>query len=98
MRGLSANFNEFLGSHNAAEFGDRRLGSIFASPEARGADGFYHGRPEADVFEMAADVPRNYRLNPTLTDVTGSSMGADATYELATRCPDPCPGALPAAE
>src|SRR4029078_7504541 len=36
MHGLSANYNEFLGSHEAEELGNRGAGSIFASPESRG--------------------------------------------------------------
>jgi hypothetical protein len=88
MHGLSANYNEFLGSHEAEQMGDRGGGSIFASPEARGPDGGYKSYAEADVFEMWADVARHYNLNPALTDVTGYSMGGEGTYELATRWPD----------
>jgi dienelactone hydrolase len=88
MHGLSANYNEFLGSHEAEELGERGTGSIFASPEGRGPDGGYSSYAEADVFEMWADVARNYRLNPELTDVTGYSMGGQGTYELASRWPD----------
>src|SRR4029079_4635956 len=75
MHGLSANYNEFLGSHEAEELGNRGAGSIFASPESRGPDGSYESYAEADVFDMWADVARHYRLNPALTDVTRSSMG-----------------------
>jgi hypothetical protein len=88
MHGLSANYNEFLGSHEAEEMGERGTGSIFASPEARGPDGSYQSYAEADVFEMWADVARHYRLNPELTDVTGYSMGGGGTYRLASRWPD----------
>ncbi len=88
MHGLSANYNEFLGSHEAEEIGERGSGSIFASPESRGPDGSYKSYAEADVFEMWADVARHYRLNPALTDVSGYSMGGEGTYELATRWPD----------
>lgn len=88
MHGLSANYNEFLGSHEAEQFGDRGSGSILASPESRGPDGSYKSYAEADVFEMWADVARHYRLNPDLTDVTGYSMGGGGTYRLATRWPD----------
>ncbi|GAC1327103.1 MAG: hypothetical protein NVSMB17_00710 [Candidatus Dormibacteria bacterium] len=88
MHGLSANYNEFLGSHEAVQFGERGTGSILASPEGRGPDGFYHNYAEADVFEMWNDLAHNYRLNPDLTDVTGYSMGGQGTYQLATRWPD----------
>src|SRR3954469_6135382 len=88
MHGLSANYNEFLGSHEAEEMGDRGAGSIFASPEGRGPDGSYESYAEADVFEMWADMARPYRLNPDLTDITGYSMGGGGTYRLASRWPD----------
>lgn len=88
MHGLSANYNEFLGSHEAQQLGDRGSGSILASPQSRGPDGGYKSYAEADVFEMWADVARHYRLNPALTDVSGYSMGGEGTYELATRWPD----------
>ncbi len=88
MHGLSANYNEFLGSHEAEEMGGRGTGSILASPEGRGPDGSYKSYAEADVFEMWSDVARNYRLDPELTDVTGYSMGGGGTYRLASRWPD----------
>ena len=88
MHGLSANYNEFLGSHEAEELGERGTGSIFASPESRGPDGGYESYAEADVFEMWADVARHYKLNPDLADVTGYSMGGGGTYDLASRWPD----------
>jgi pimeloyl-ACP methyl ester carboxylesterase len=88
MHGLSANYNEFLGSHEASEMGEEGTGSIFASPESRGPDGSYKSYAEADVFEMWADIARHYRLNPDLTDITGYSMGGGGTYRLASRWPD----------
>jgi hypothetical protein len=88
MHGLSANYNEFLGSHEAEQLGERRTGSIVASPESRGPDGGYSSYAEADVFEMWADIARNYKLNAALTDVTGYSMGGQGTYQLASRWPD----------
>jgi hypothetical protein len=88
MHGLSANYNEFLGSHEAEEMGDRGTGSIFASPESRGPDGGYQSYAEADVFDMWADVARHYKLNPAMADVTGYSMGGEGTYELGSRWPD----------
>jgi len=88
MHGLSANYNEFLGSHEASEMGGEGSGYIFASPESRGPDGSFKSYAEADVFEMWADIARHYHLNPSLTDVTGYSMGGEGTYRLGTRWPD----------
>jgi pimeloyl-ACP methyl ester carboxylesterase len=88
MHGLSANYNEFLGSHEAEQLGERGKGSIFASPEGRGPDGSYEDYAEADVFEMWNDVARHYALNPDISNVTGYSMGGGGTYRLASRWPD----------
>jgi hypothetical protein len=88
MHGLSANHNEFLGSHEAEQLGERGTGSIVASPEGRGPDGSYKSYAEADVFEMWNDVARHYRLNPEIANVTGYSMGGGGTYRLASRWPD----------
>ena len=88
MHGLSANYNEFLGSHEAEQMADRGSGSIFASPESRGPDGSYQSYAEADVFDMWNDVARHYHLNPPMADVTGYSMGGGGTYRLASKWPD----------
>ena len=88
MHGLSANYNEFLGSHEAEQMADRGSGSIFASPESRGPDGSYQSYAQADVFDMWNDIARHYRLNPDVTDVTGYSMGGGGTYALASEWPD----------
>ncbi len=88
MHGLSANYNEFLGSHNASQMANRGSGSIFASPEGRGPDGSWQNYGEADAFDMWNDIAHHYRLNPAETDVTGYSMGGEGTYELGSRWPD----------
>jgi hypothetical protein len=88
MHGLSANHNEFLGSRNAEQFGERGSGSIVASPLGRGPDGQYIAFAELDVFEMWADVARHYELDPDWAAVSGYSMGGEGTYRLAGRYPD----------
>jgi hypothetical protein len=88
MHGLSANYNEFLGSHEASELADRGGGSILASPEGRGPDSDWESYGEADVFDMWNDIARHYHLNPTLTDISGYSMGGGGTYTLGSEWPD----------
>jgi hypothetical protein len=88
MHGLSANYNEFLGSHEAEQLADRGSGSIFASPEGRGPDGDWESYAQADVFDMWNDIARHYRLNPEITDVSGYSMGGSGTYTLGSEWPD----------
>jgi hypothetical protein len=88
MHGLSANYNEFLGSHEAEQMADRGSGSIFASPEGRGPDGDWQSYAQADVFDMWNDIANHYHLNPDITDVTGYSMGGSGTYTLGSEWPD----------
>ena len=88
MHGATANYNEYLGSHFAEQFGERGAGSIVASPEARGPGGGYASYAEADVFEMWADVARHYAVNAAMTDLTGYSMGGIGTFWIGSRWPD----------
>ena len=88
LHGNSANYNEFFGSRNASEFGDRGSGSIVLSPEARDPAGSYSALAAADVFEAWADVARHYHLNPAWTDISGYSLGGLGTYKLAEQFPD----------
>src|SRR4051812_427411 len=88
LHGLSANHNEFLNSHHAAELGDRGLGSITAAPYGRGPDGFYRDYPEDDFFEVWADVAQHYSLDPSRAALSGYSMGGIGTFKLIARWPD----------
>jgi hypothetical protein len=88
LHSLSANYNQYLGSHNQSELGDRGPGSIVVTPEGRGPDGFDDGVAEADTFEVWADAARHYRINPNWVDVTGYSMGGFSTYRELARWPD----------
>jgi len=88
LHSLSANYNQYLGTHNQSELGDRGAGSLVLTPAGRGPDGFYAGIAEADTFEAWADVARHYALDPAWTVVTGYSMGGFGTYRLLARWPD----------
>lgn len=88
LHSLGANHNQFLGSRNQSQFGERGRGSIVITPEARGPDGWYYHHAAADVFEVWADVAAHYPLNPDSTAIAGYSMGGYGTYKLATRYPD----------
>ena len=88
LHSLSTNYNQYLGSHNQSQFGDRDGGSIVITPESRGPDGFYDGYAGADVFEVWADVARRYRLDPDWSVITGYSMGGLGTFKLAEQFPD----------
>src|SRR5437016_4309368 len=88
LHSLSTNCNQYLGSRNQSQFGDRDGGSIVITPEARGPDGFYDSYAGADVFEVWADVARRYRLDPAWSAITGYSMGGLGTFKLAEQFPD----------
>ncbi len=88
LHGAGADYNEFLGSRQASELAGRGTGSLVVTPEARGPDGFYDGLPEADVFEVWADMAAHYRLDPAFTVISGYSMGGVGTFKLAVEYPD----------
>jgi hypothetical protein len=88
LHSLSANYNQYLGTRNQSQFGERAVPSIVITPEARGPDLEYEGLGAADVFEVWADVAHRYRLNPAYTDITGYSMGGIGTFKLAAQFPD----------
>jgi hypothetical protein len=88
LHSLGANYNQYAGSNHQSQFGERAQGSIVMTPEARGPDGFYQTLPEAEVFEIWADIARRYRLDPGFTSIAGYSMGGIGTFKLAAQFPD----------
>src|SRR5690349_5739563 len=88
LHSLGANYNQFSGSRNQAQFGDRGRGHLVMTPAGRGPDGWYYDRAGADTFEVWADVARRYALDPAITSIAGYSMGGYGTYKLATQFPD----------
>jgi hypothetical protein len=88
MHSLSANYNQYAGSRNQSQLGERGQGSLVATPAGRGPDGFYRDVAEADSFEVWADVARHYKLDPGLSVATGYSMGGLGTFHMLSRWPD----------
>ena len=88
LHSLSANYNQFAGSKNQAQFAARGGGSVVFTPSGRGPDGWYYDHAGADTFEVWADVAAHYRLDPTFTDIAGYSMGGYGTYKFASQFPD----------
>ena len=88
MHSLGANYNQYLGTKNQAQFGERGEGSIVVTPESRGPDAFYENYGAADVFEVWADVARRYELDPDWTVATGYSMGGIGSFKLGAQFPD----------
>jgi dienelactone hydrolase len=81
-------YNQFLGSRNQSQFGERGTGSIVITPAGRGVDGWTWDYASGDLFEVWADVARRFHLNPDWTSIAGYSMGGYSTYKLATEYPD----------
>jgi pimeloyl-ACP methyl ester carboxylesterase len=88
LHSLSANYNQYLGTRNQSQYGERGAGSIVITPEARGPDEFYENYGAADVFDVWADVARRFKLDPDWTVTTGYSMGAIGSFKLAAQFPD----------
>ncbi len=88
LHSLSANYNQYIGTRNQREFGERGPGSIVITPESRGPDENYENYGAADVFEVWADVAQRYRLDPAWTVITGYSMGGVGTFKLGSQFPD----------
>jgi hypothetical protein len=83
---LSANYNQYYGTRNQSQFGDR--GSLVITTEDRGPDEWYWGGGAADPFEAWADAASRYTVDPTFTAIGGYSMGGYATYKFSTLFPD----------
>lgn len=88
LHSLSANYNQFAGTKNQAQFAARGGGSIVFTPSGRGPDGWYYDHAGADTFEVWADVAAHYALDPSFTDIAGYSMGGYGTYKFASQFPD----------
>jgi hypothetical protein len=88
LHSLGANYNQFSGSRNQSQFGERGGGSIVITPAGRGPDGWYYDYAGADTWEVWADVAARYQLDPDWTSIAGYSMGGYGTYKFATQFPD----------
>jgi predicted esterase len=88
LHSLSAAYNQYLGTRNLRQYGERGKGSIVITPESRGPDENYENYGAADVFDVWADVARRYRLDPAWTVISGYSMGGIGTFKLGSQFPD----------
>jgi hypothetical protein len=88
LHSLGAGYNQFSGSRNQSQWGERGSGSVVLTPSGRGPDGWYYDQAGADTFEAWADVARHYPLDADYTSIGGYSMGGYGTYKFATQFPD----------
>jgi predicted esterase len=66
----------------------QRHGFILVCPKGRDPHSGYRGRAEQDVFDVLAEVQREYRIDARRIYLMGHSMGAYATWRLAVEHPD----------
>jgi hypothetical protein len=88
MHSLSAQYNQYLGTRNMSQFGERGAGSIVVTPEARGPDENYENYGAADVFDVWNDVAHRFRLDPAWAVATGYSLGGIGSFKLGSQFPD----------
>ncbi|HYH59612.1 MAG TPA: hypothetical protein VD790_10400 [Thermoleophilaceae bacterium] len=88
LHSLGATYNQYLGTRNQSQLGERGRGSIVITPLGRGPDGFYENYGAADVFDVWADVARRFKLDPAWTVISGYSMGGIGTFRLGAHYPD----------
>jgi pimeloyl-ACP methyl ester carboxylesterase len=88
LHSLGAMYNQYYGTRNQEQFGERGAGSIVITPESRGPDEGYANYGAADVFDVWADVASRYKLDPDWTVTTGYSMGGIGSFRLAAMFPD----------
>ena len=88
LHSLGAGYNQFSGSRNQSQWGERGPGSLVLTPSGRGPDGWYYDHAAADTFEAWADVARHYPLDADYTSIGGYSMGGYGTYKFSTQFPD----------
>jgi hypothetical protein len=89
LHSLSATYTQYavFSPNQLRELGDDRC-SFVATPLGYGQDGWYSDQAEGDVFEVWADVARNFSLDPGNVALSGYSMGGYGTYKLGVEYPD----------
>lgn len=65
-----------------------RLGFLVVCPKGRQPASMYRGAAERDVFDVIAEVRRDYSIDANRIYLMGHSMGAYATWALAMGHPD----------
>jgi predicted esterase len=89
LHGSGGDENDFFDSYPEAPLKPeaQRLGFFVVCPKGRGPTSGYRGAAEQDVFDVLAEVRRDYRIDPSRIFLMGHSMGAYATWRLAAQHP-----------
>jgi predicted esterase len=90
LHGSGGDENDFFDSYQEAPMKPeaQRLGFLVVCPKGRNPTSGYRGAAEQDVFDVIAEVRRDYRVDPRRIYLMGHSMGAFATWRLAAAHPD----------
>ena len=87
LHSLSANYNQYSGTRNQSQFGERGPGSIVITPGPRPGRELQNDGA-ADVSRSGPTWRARYRLDPDWTVITGYSMGGVGTFKLGSQFPD----------
>jgi len=90
LHGAGGDENDFFDLYPEAPLTPeaQRVGFLVACPRGRQPNSGYRGAAEQDVFDVLAEVERDYRIDPARIYLMGHSMGAYATWRLAISHPD----------
>lgn len=90
LHGSGGDENDFFDSYQESPMKPeaQRLGFLVVCPKGRGPTSGYRGAAEQDVFDVLAEVRRDYRVDPRRIYLMGHSMGAFATWRLAAAHPN----------
>jgi predicted esterase len=89
LHGSGGDENDFFDKYPEAPLKPQaqRLGFLVVCPKGRGPTSGYRGPAEQDVFDVLAEVRRDYQIDPRRIYLMGHSMGAYATWRLAAQHP-----------
>ncbi|PWU05594.1 MAG: hypothetical protein C5B51_14110 [Terriglobia bacterium] len=90
LHGAGGDENDFFDGYAQAPLKPeaQRVGFVVVCPKGREPNSGYRGAAERDVFDVMAEVQRDYRIDPARIFLMGHSMGAFAAWRLAIAHPD----------
>ena len=90
LHGAGGDENDFFDDlpQSPLQLEAQRHGFFVVCPKGRGSQSGYRGEASQDVFDVLAEVRREYRIDASRIYIMGHSMGAYATWRLAMEQPD----------